>query len=427
MRGHVRKRRTWEFIVDIGRHPVTGRRCQKSKSSFATRGDAERALREFIEFTEGGNPFPERTVLADQLSRWLEYERARGIRPRTLNAYEGYIRRDILPVIGDLEIEKIRPGHVRAVLTRMPLRGLAESTVTQVRGILSSALRQAMEDGRIATNPVASVKRPKTPREEVHWPEPAQVAALLKASRGSIWEPAILLAATTGARRSEVLGIFWEDVDLREGTIFISRGVQAKPSSDGQETIAFSAVKTKRSRRLVQLPPFALERIRRHRREQLKRRARLGPRWHDPLDEFGRPVSVVCDRGDGLPPYPDSFTSAFKRFARQAGMHPATRLHDLRHAVATELGRQGVHPVIVSAVLGHASQAFTVAVYQHAWQEGRAEAAVAMEAALAPPSKTLAIGWHGKESNRPAGGRPFAKPQVRGVGRGGFEPPTNGL
>jgi len=42
-----------------------------------------------------------------------------------------------------------------------------------------------------------------------------------------------------------------------------------------------------------------------------------------------------------------------------AGMHPSTRLHDVRHAVATELGRRGVHPVIVSAVLGHASPAFT--------------------------------------------------------------------
>ena len=71
---------------------------------------------------------------------------------------------------------------------------------------------------------------------------------------------------------------------------------------------------------------------------------------------------MVCDRGDGLPPYPDAFTRGFKRLAHRAGMHPATRLHDVRHAVATELGRRGVHPVIVSAVLGHASPAFTIAV-----------------------------------------------------------------
>ncbi len=56
----------------------------------------------------------------------------------------------------------------------------------------------------------------------------------------------------------------------------------------------------------------------------------------------------------------------------------------MRHAVATELGRRGVQPVIVSAVLGHASPSFTIAVYQHAWVEGPSEAAAALEAALGP-------------------------------------------
>ena len=93
---------------------------------------------------------------------------------------------------------------------------------------------------------------------------------------------------------------------------------------------------------------------------------------------------MVCDRGDGFPLYPDALTRAFKRPARRAGMHPATRQHDVRHAVATELGRRGVHPAIVSAVLGHASPAFMIAVYQHAWQEGPSEAAQALEAALRP-------------------------------------------
>jgi hypothetical protein len=60
------------------------------------------------------------------------------------------------------------------------------------------------------------------------------------------------------------------------------------------------------------------------------------------------------------------------------------RLHDVRHADATELGRQGVHGVVVSAVLGHASRVFTIAVYQHAWQEGPYEAAAALDEALGP-------------------------------------------
>jgi len=400
MRGHVRKRRTWEFIVDIGTHPVTGTRRQKSKSGFATRKDAESALHEFIRYVDGGgDPSPERIGFADYLNRWLEFQRARGIRSRTLDGYEGYIRREIIPLMGGLELAKVRSGHVRAVLARMQQRGLSAGTIAQVRSVLGSALRQAVADGVIPTNPVAAVKRPRVQRRELRWPTSMQLGALLDASRRTMWEVPILLAVVTGARRAEVLGISWEDVDLEAGTISIRRGVQPVRHRDGR-TVEFTALKTKRSRRVVQLPAFALERIRRHRREQLKQRTTLGPRWRDPVDELGRPVALVCERGDGFFIYPDSFTSAFKRLARQAGLHPATRLHDVRHAVATELGRRGVHPVIVSAVLGHASPAFTMAVYQHAWQDGTAEAAAALEAALRPAAPALAIRWREEGSRR---------------------------
>ncbi|HYT81777.1 MAG TPA: tyrosine-type recombinase/integrase, partial [Actinomycetota bacterium] len=424
MRGHVRKRRTWEFIVDIGLHPVTGRSRQKSKSGFATKKEAESALQELIRYVDaGGDPSPERIGLTDYLHRWLDHQRTRGIRSRTLDGYEGYIRREIVPAIGRLELVKVRPGHIRAVLATMQHRQLSPATIAQARSVLGSALRQAVADGFIPANPVAAVKRPRVQRRELHWPTYAQVGALLEASRGTMWEVPILLAAVTGARRSEVLGLSWEDVDLKTGTILIRRGVQ--PVRHFKErTAEFTPLKTKRSHRVVQLPAFALELIRRHRRAQLKRRTELGARWRDPLDDLGRPVALVCDRGDGFFIYPDSITSAFKRLAAKAGMHPDTRLHDVRHAVATELGRRGVHPVIVSAVLGHASPAFTIAVYQHAWQEGPAEAAAALQAALShfprwqsvgtrrgsqpqPPDAGEEIsgqeGWGGEDSNlRPA-------------------------
>ncbi|HEV8682305.1 MAG TPA: Arm DNA-binding domain-containing protein [Actinomycetota bacterium] len=268
MRGHVRKRRTWEFIIDIGPHPITNRRRQKSKSGFATKKDAVSGLREFIRYIEGGgDPCPERISLAAYLYRWLEYQQARGIRSRTLDAYAGYVRREIIPIIGGLELTKIRPGHIRAVLAGMQQRGLSAATIAQVRSVLGSALRQAVADGLVISNPVAAVKRPRVQRRELHWPTSAQLGALLQASQGTVWEVPILLAAVTGARRSEILGLSWADIDLKAGRAFIRRGVQPVRGPDRTATIAFTALKTRRARRTVQLPPFALERIRRHRRE----------------------------------------------------------------------------------------------------------------------------------------------------------------
>ena len=72
MRGHVRKRRTWEFIVDIGTHLATGKRRQKSRSGFATKREAESTLYDFIRYVEGGGDPHRAGCLTDYLHRWLE-------------------------------------------------------------------------------------------------------------------------------------------------------------------------------------------------------------------------------------------------------------------------------------------------------------------------------------------------------------------
>jgi len=104
--------------------------------------------------------------------------------------------------------------------------------------VLGSALRQAVADGLITANPVAAVKRPRVQRRELRWPTFGQLGALLDASRGTMWDVPLLLAAFTGARRAEALGISWEDVDLKTGMVFIRPGVQPVRLSEGR-TVEF--------------------------------------------------------------------------------------------------------------------------------------------------------------------------------------------
>ena len=115
-----------------------------------------------------------------------------------------------------------------------------------------------------------------------------------------------------------------------------------------------------------------MERLRRWKVEQTEHRLAAGPAWHD--------LDLVCERGDGSPIDPDSFSKAFKRLARKVGA-PDTRLHDLRHAAATLMMEAGVHPSVVSRSLGHASEAFTMAVYGHVRDEMLDQAADALGSA----------------------------------------------
>ena len=114
---------------------------------------------------------------------------------------------------------------------------------------------------------------------------------------------------------------------------------------------------------------ITVERLRLAKREQAKRPLQLGISWHD--------LDLACDSGDGSPFHPDTFGKATKRLMAEAGLDPKTRLHDCRHAVATMMLEQGVHPAVASSVLGHSSVAFTMDTYQHVVDQMTDQAAAA--------------------------------------------------
>ena len=193
-------------------------------------------------------------------------------------------------------------------------------------------------------------------RPQLVTPDARQLRALIEAARGTSWAIPVLLAATTGARRAEVLGLRWDHVDLDRGRVRIIDTVQRLPGGE----LAFVPPKTERAKREIPVPAFALERLRAHKTDQARRRLALGAAWHD--------LDLLCERGDGAPFDPSSFTHGFKRVAKAAGLE-RVRLHDLRHGVATALAKQGTPAYVTSKVLGHSSVHFTANVYTHADEE----------------------------------------------------------
>src|SRR5262249_49177987 len=132
--------------------------------------------------------------------------------------------------------------------------------------------------------------------------------------------------------------------------------------------------KTKRSRRRIALPPSTCEALLCHWARQSKERLALGPAWHDRDLVFPNVVGNLTD--------PRSLRQRwFKPLLRAADL-PPIRFHDLRHTAATLLLLEGVHPKVVSEMLGHASIAITLDLYSHVLPDMQREATVAMERAL---------------------------------------------
>ncbi len=353
---------------------VAGKRQRRTVGGFHTRKECQRSLAAaLVDLGRGRDPFPVDMSFADYATKWLDHKAADGLRPTTRRRYQGLLNDEALNELRRLQLRTIKPAHVRRVIDKAQQRGLAPRTVVQLRAVLGGVLKQAMRDGLIESNPVQAISRPKVTRAKKVVPTPEQISAFVELSRGTDMEVPLLLAATTGARRSEVCAVRWSDLDLASSRMRITRGLQWTTDDNGRH-LGFTEVKSDRARRTVQLLPVVVERLRHHRKAQAAQRLALGAAWQD--------NDLVCERGDGSPIDPDALTKAFKRLAAQAGLDPRTRLHDLRHAVATQLARKGVHPHTVSAILGHSSTAFTMDVYTEEWDEGQHQAAVALAEVL---------------------------------------------
>lgn len=303
------------------------------------------------------------------LDRWLAHARSR-IRAVTYEGYESLIRLHVLPHIGARDLDGITPLDVQSlygVLSMPPPDGpgLAGGSVLNLHLVLTQAFAQAVRWQLLAASPVAGAQPPRPRRPPRLVVDPALLRRLLDAVAGTRLEAPAAIAAATGMRRGEILGLNWSDFDAEFTLLRVQRTLQ--PTNDG---LVFEQPKTPRSRRTVLLPVFLRPFLDRQRDDQQRRRAELDERWVDD--------GLVVDRGDGGPLNPDMLSAGWARFMRRHKL-PQVRFHDLRHAHATLMLTQGVHPKVVSERLGHASIGITLDTYSHVLPTLQQEAAAAFD------------------------------------------------
>jgi integrase len=166
-------------------------------------------------------------------------------------------------------------------------------------------------------------------------------------------------------RRGEILALRRADLTSDLTALRVQRTLQ--PTRRG---LVFEEPKTARSRRTVLLPAFLRPYLERQLAAQAARRA-AATDWQE--------QGLLIDRGDGRPLNPDTLSAGWARHLRRQQL-PPVRFHDLRHAHATLMLAQGVHPKIVSERLGHASIGITLDTYSHVLPTLQQEAAAAFDA-----------------------------------------------
>ena len=291
----------------------------------------------------------------------LELKERRGDKHSTIVDYRSMTPR-IYPAIGHIKLRELRPDHLNAFYSQLAQSGsnrrtggtLSNCTIRRYHRFISIVLSQAVKEGLIPMNVAARAEPPKVEKHEPNYLQPETIPLMLDAlEREPLkWHMLVHLMLITGARRGEILGLKWCNVDFDNSRIYICNNVQYSPDRGIYE----DTPKTERSKRYIALPVETMQLLRQYRAWQSGEILRLG--------EYYRRQGFVFSQDNGAPMHPDSVTTWLDRFSRRCSL-PHITPHALRHTMTSLLIFNGVDIVSTAKRLGHSQVSTTSDIYAH--------------------------------------------------------------
>lgn len=195
-----------------------------------------------------------------------------------------------------------------------------------------------------------------------------EMISFLDVAKGCEYEVVYVTTLFTGMREGEVLGLTWDCIDIKGGTITIKQQLQKVRATGGEYILAL----TKNGKtRIIAPASYVMQILTNQRKVQYEQRLKAGPAWSNPLN-------LVFTNACGRNLCAQTVYLHFKKLAAAAGV-PAARFHDLRHSYAVAALRSGDDIKTVQGNLGHHTAAFTLDTYAHVTEKMRQESARRMD------------------------------------------------
>ena len=369
MRGTVTKKRDrWYIVYYVGKD-ANGKWKQKWEGSWDTKRDAERVLRSRIEEVESTfERKADKSTVAVFMRHWLSACCEPKLAVNTVNGYRVNIEKHIIPYIGEIPLNRLKPSDIQKLYGDLLSSGLSGTSVRYVHNNLHRALKHAMKQELIPRNPADYVDPPRIDRPEPRTLTPDEAKRLVAASVGRDIHLPILLGLTLGLRRGEALGLQWSDIDLHANTVTITHSANFCNGS-----FALSSTKTRNSRRTLMFPDALRDAFEAEQEKQKKEAALFGAGYN--------PYCLVCCLSDGTPITSGVLHHHFHELLHACGL-PSIRFHDLRHTNATLMLRNNIPAKIVSSMLGHSSIGITMDTYSHVMTDMQTDAVSVMDSLL---------------------------------------------
>lgn len=299
------------------------------------------------------------TSFSDYVRVWLDHI-ARTVDEVTLQGYKSLADTHILPYFDDAGTKLTKLDH-KTIQRYMDMKftsgrrdgkgGLSPRSLRLHKNIIAQTLDLAVRNKLIQSNPCQFVVLPQCERFESQFYTEAQLKALFSALKDDPILPMVRITAWYGLRRSELLGLQWDSIDLEAGTMTIRHTV-----SKVTEVVAKDKTKNASSRRTFPLTPEAVEIFTKAKEQEERNRAMFGREYQENPYVFKWP--------DGHPYSPDYISHHFAKVLKRHGL-PHIRFHELRHSCASMLINMGFTLKDVQEWLGHSDIKMTANVYSH--------------------------------------------------------------
>lgn len=371
----------YRFVTDTGRDPVTGRRRQKTHT-FDRKKDAERELARIRHQRNTGTYVADsKTTVGEFLDEYLQGA-TRGRRASTARNYRDSFR-CVREKLGDRPLQSVTKADVEDLVDYMrtagrkrggkPGTGLGPRSINLTLGRLVAAFEVAVNEGRLARN-VAKLVQPErcTPPERDTW-SAEEVGVFLRSVAGHRLGAAFKLSLY-GLRRGEVMGLRWEDIDLKGATLKVA---QTRVVVEGR--VRIEPPKSRNGLRTLPLDDALVAELKALRKRQQAEGEEAGAAYGADLDQLPWYVGGLYVAVDevGMPVHPEWYSDEWDRVLKAAGL-PRIRLHDGRHTALSLMEKAGVPVSVISRWAGHYDAAFTMSRYVHARDDDLRQGATAL-------------------------------------------------
>ena len=361
----VAKRRG-RYVLDF--YDQHGRRQWVTLPKGSTREKANDELREIQNRMARGSyvPFAEVPKFSKVGADWLETKK-QNLRASTWKGYEGHLKNHFGHVDG-LRVNQITAAVVEKFMAERRRSGVILPTLKKIMITFGQVMRYAVRHKLVDHNPVPEAERPRGQGREVEKKieilKPAEIKRFLAAVSDPKYRMLFTLAAMSGARQGELLGLKWSDVLWSSGQIEIRRSYNNR---------RWYRPKSKSSERKIDLGPPVMR--------GLKEWRLACPKTDDNLIFPGELGGPMC---------PSYMTRHHFRPALKAAGLPRVRFHSLRHSYASILIEQREGLPYIQKQLGHAKVSTTLDIYSHLFEDHNPAAAGRLAAAILGPDDTEA-------------------------------------